>query len=420
MLIGFGRLWGKPGVQSETPEDGPWKGAITSFANLVIASSPSMCYDHFRESGHNQMQTLDHTYQTLYSELAQRSLDASFSSEFSVDGRFVTMESRGRRYWYFDMPKAGGGKQRRYVGPVDDAEITRRVENFKNLKADNRARRKIVSTLVREAYLPRPETLVGDIVQALAEAGFFRLRGVLVGTVAFQCYSAALGVRLPNTAMQTADADFAQFHSISVAVEDAMPPVLDVLRTVDPTFQEIPHQADSRYTTQFRSRSGYRVEFLTPNTGSEEHGGHPAPMPALGGASAQPLRFLDFLIYQPIRAVLLHGAGVPVLVPAPERYAVHKLIVAARRRTDNDGTAKSRKDRLQAVTLMNALIELRQAEALAEAYVEAWERGPAWREAIRESLRLLDDDTRHHLQERLAKSIQVIGAFPADQARSLF
>jgi hypothetical protein len=358
------------------------------------------------------MQSLDHTYQVLYSELAQRTLDASFSSEFSVDGRFITMESRGRRYWYFDTPKESGGKHRRYVGPVDDDEITRRVENFKNLKADTRARRKIVSTLVREAYLPRPEAFAGDIIQALAEAGFFRLRGVLVGTVAFQCYSAILGARLPNTAMHTGDADFAQFHSISVAVDDALPPVLDVLRKVDETFREVPHQADGRHTTQFVSRSGYKVEFLTPNTGSPDHEGRPAPMPALGGASAQPLRFLDFLIYQPVRAVLLHGAGIPVLVPAPERYAVHKLIVGSRR-TDHDGTAKSRKDRLQAMTLMGSMIELRQGDALADAYMEAWDRGPAWKEAIRESLRSLDDATRDRLQKGLAKGVVNLGGDPA-------
>jgi len=360
------------------------------------------------------MQKLDHTYQVLYSELAQRALDASFSSEFSIDGRFITMESRGRRYWYFDTPKNDGGKNRRYVGPVDDDEITRRVENFKNLKADNRARRKIVSTLVREAYLPRPEPFVGDIIQALAEAGFFRLRGVLVGTVAFQTYSAALGVRLGNTAMHTADADFAQFHSISVAVDDALPPVLDVLRRVDGTFREIPHQADGRQTTRFASRSGFKVEFLTPNTGSAENDGRPAPMPSLGGASAQPLRFLDFLIYQPIRAVLLHGAGVPILVPAPERYAVHKLIVGSRRRTDDDGTAKGHKDRLQALTLMDAMLELRQGETLADAFMEAWDRGPSWKDAIRESLRSFDDDAADRIGQALAKSIVALGADPRD------
>lgn len=358
------------------------------------------------------MQALDHIYQTLYSELVQRTLDASFSSEFSVDGRFITMESRGRRYWYFDTAKDGAGKHRRYVGPVDDAEVTQRVENFKNLKADHQGRRKLVSTLVREAYLPRPDARVGDMIQALADAGFFRLRGVLVGTVAYQCYSALLGLRLSHTAMQTADADLAQFREISSAIGDAMPPILDVLRGVDETFREIPHQFDDRHATKFATRSGFKIEFLTPNIGSAEQDGYPVPMPALGGASAEPLRFLDFLIREPVRAVLLHRAGVAVLVPTPERYAVHKLIVASRRRTDGDGSAKSRKDRLQAKLLFEGMIQTRAVDVLAGAYIEAWSRGPHWRSAIRESLRSYDEKTRSEMTEGLASGIRAIGESP--------
>jgi hypothetical protein len=64
---------------------------------------------------------------------------------------------KGRKYWYFDTPKEGGGQNRKYAGAADDPEITKRVETFKDLKADIRSRRKLVSTLVREAYLPRAE-----------------------------------------------------------------------------------------------------------------------------------------------------------------------------------------------------------------------------------------------------------------------
>jgi hypothetical protein len=368
------------------------------------------------------MQLLDPTYQVLYSELAQRSLDAAFTSEFSLDGRFITMESRGRRYWYFDVAKLDGkpgSKRRTYVGPVDDPEVTRRVENFKDLKADHQARRKLVATLVREAYLPRPELMSGDIVQALSEAGFFRLRGVLVGTTAFQCYSAVLGVRLPGTIMQTGDTDFALFHSIATQVGDSMPPVLDTLRKVDPTFREIPHQSDGRHTTKYAARSGYRVEFLTPNTGSDDFSGKPTRMPALGTTAAEPLRFLDYLIYQPIRAVMLHGAGVPVLVPSPERYAIHKLIVANRRRTDNDGLGKNRKDVSQAVAIMQAMIQTRQREPLAEAYMEAWDRGEAWREAIRQSLNTLEPGILLGIRQSLSEALTNLQADAASYGLAL-
>jgi hypothetical protein len=358
---------------------------------------------------------LDITYQTLYSELVQRSLDESFTSEFSSEGRFVAVEVKGRKYWYFDTPKPEGGAQdRRYVGPLNDPEITTRVEAFKDFKADIRGRRRLVSTLTREAYLPRPPNTTGRVVEELAKAGFFRLRGVLVGTVAYQCYSAVLGRRLDAVAMQTGDADFAQFHEISVAVGDSLPPILEVLRRVDPTFREIPSQMDGRFSTQFVSREQFKVEFLTPNRGSDDQAGKPVQMPALGGAAAFPLRFLDFLIHQPIRAVLLHGAGVPVLVPPPERYAVHKLIVGSRRKEDRDVMSKSAKDRLQARSIFEAMIMNRQNADVASAFMEAWDRGDAWKDAIRKSVASYEDEFQVLLRKELAKGVTELGEKPAD------
>jgi hypothetical protein len=50
--------------------------------------------------------------------------------------------------------------------------------------------------------------------------------------------------------MQTGDADFAQFHEISVAVGDTLPPILDVLHRVDPTFREVPDGRVSATTSE--------------------------------------------------------------------------------------------------------------------------------------------------------------------------
>ena len=125
------------------------------------------------------------------------------------------------------------------------------------------------------------------------------------------------------------------------------------------------------------------MEFLTGNRGSDDYQDQPADMPALGGASADPLRFLDFLIYEPVRAVLLHKSGICVIVPAPERYAVHKLIVASRRVVDTIGAAKRDKDLRQAVLLFDALDASNRLGELSDALKEAWERGEAWRHAIR-------------------------------------
>ncbi|WP_154677457.1 GSU2403 family nucleotidyltransferase fold protein [Rhizobium tumorigenes] len=46
----------------------------------------------------------------------------------------------------------------------------------------------------------------------------------------------------------------------------------------------------------FQDANGYGVQFLTSNRGSNDNIDQPAKMPVLCGASADPLRILDFLI----------------------------------------------------------------------------------------------------------------------------
>ncbi|MBU6299173.1 MAG: hypothetical protein KJS68_13100, partial [Alphaproteobacteria bacterium] len=68
----------------------------------------------------------------------------------------------------------------------------------------------------------------------------------------------------------------------------------------------------------------------------------------------------------------------------PERYAIHKLIVAQRRAAST--RAKIVKDLAQAHALIGALVEDRP-HALEEAYETAREHGPKWRDAIQRSLK---------------------------------
>src|SRR6185312_9725940 len=97
----------------------------------------------------SNMKEIDLAYRTMFAELEQRSLDASFQADFPVEGRFVTVPVKGHKYWYFDLPREGG-VARRYVGPHSDPEIARRVEAFQEIKDDLKSRRKLVSTLVRD------------------------------------------------------------------------------------------------------------------------------------------------------------------------------------------------------------------------------------------------------------------------------
>jgi hypothetical protein len=315
--------------------------------------------------------------QTTYAELLERCAGAAFADAFAEEGAFTPKTIKGRRYWYFQAG-TGDSRTQRYVGP-ETPELLERIAHHREARDDERERRTLVSTLVRSFNLPRPIPQIGNIVAALAKAGVFRLRGVLVGTVAYQTYSAMLGVRLSAGSLQTGDVDIAQFKNVSVAIGDSTPPVLDVLKEVDKSFRPVPHVVDGRRVTSYAAKGGLRVDFLTPNEGGET--GKPQALPALQ-TDAQPLRFLDYLIHDPEPAVILHDTGIYVQVPSPARYAIHKLIVSRRR---PEGLAKRDKDLQQAEALLEALVEKRPHD-LKLSWQEAYERGRTWRQLLAEGL----------------------------------
>lgn len=346
---------------------------------------------------------------TLLAELIEKSLDNTFDEQFPENGSFTIRSIKGlngvlRDYFYYQgyRPKGLADKQptryQLYVGPADDPAISSRVERFRSIKAGRKERAALVKGLTAIG-LPRPPVQMGRIVEALAKAGIFRMRAVLVGTAAYQTYPALTGMRLDDATAITGDVDIAQFRSISISIGDHTEPILDVLSKIDPTFQAVPHVSDPIAATAFRNAAGFRLDVITPHRGSDDQMGKPQKMNALSGAAAEPLRFLDFLIHKPVRSVLLYGPGISVNVPAPERYAIHKLIISTRRRPDAVGSAKSRKDTAQARELILALDYTGRRDALADVLKEAWERGPKWREAIQKGAQQLPDPSLNILTE---------------------
>jgi hypothetical protein len=354
------------------------------------------------------MKWLDHATQTVFADLNQRAIDASFDADYPENGSFAKSRIKGREYWYYSGYDAlTGTKLKKYVGPVSDDAITSRVEDFNRIKSALQTRLEAVRML-RAAGLPTPDGMTGAVLERISKAGFFRLRGVLVGTVAFQTYSGLVGARLERH-LQTGDVDLAQDHGISVAIAETIAPMLAEMQELDPSFRQVPHISERRNTAAFINSRGYKIEFLVPNRGSDDHADTLTSMPALGEVAAQPLRFLDFLIRHPVRSVLLHGGGVSVLVPAPERFAVHKLIVAARRR-DRE---KSHKDIGQSEFLIEALTKFHGLE-IADAWIEAWLRGPKWRQALSAGKSMLAPSIKKLLNQAVAAHAGNFNVKPGD------
>lgn len=156
------------------------------------------------------------TLHTAYAELLDRCASSAFGDAFPEDGVFTAKTIKGRRYWYFQS-SSEKGRQQRYVGP-ETSQLLEQIKHHKDQRGDHRDRQALVSALLRSAHLARPIPEIGETVKALADAGVFRLRGVLVGTVAYQTYAAMLGVRLAAASIQTGDVDVAQFRNVSVAM----------------------------------------------------------------------------------------------------------------------------------------------------------------------------------------------------------
>lgn len=325
------------------------------------------------------MRPIPLTLQTLYQDLLQAHLDRPPEE---MAGSPHLRETGGKSFWYVTVRAPGGKHRQHFIGP-DDQSTRKRIERWKAARDEARAFRALASekaAALRAARLPALDMTTGKVLRALAQAGAFRLGGMLVGTHAFRLYDFELGMRVSSdvTAI-TGDIDVAAFERLSLSIEDhADPELTTVLRDLGMSpIGSLNHKKPTRWRM---TASDFVVDFLAPSFDDKEG---PQKLEALG-VWAQGLHFLNFLIRDPLPAVAIYREGVLVQIPRPERYAIHKLIVSPRRR--GPGQAKAEKDLAQARALIAALSDARPAE-LKSAYEEAVAEGKAWADAIDRSLK---------------------------------
>jgi len=120
------------------------------------------------------------------------------------------------------------------------------------------------------------------------------------------------------------------------------------------------------------------LEFLVPARGRPTN--KPVAIDQLG-INAQPLRFMDALCRDPIQMTF---GGVTITLPHPIDYALHKLLIAGRRKNKD----KAEKDRTQAVALLTALENVGEVAPLRSVY-EAMPK--PWRRTIARELHNRDE-----------------------------
>lgn len=155
---------------------------------------------------------------------------------------------------------------------------------------------------------------------------------------------------------------------------------------------------DSRRTLRYALRIGreerFSVDVLCPLRGPERD--RITRLRALR-SHAQLLRFLDFLLYQEVNAVVLHGAGIPINVPDPTRFALHKLLVSQMRIAIPRSQEKAKKDLEQAEALITVLARQRPGD-LNDLWEDLRERGPSWRRKADRGVLQLSEETRALLE----------------------
>ena len=319
------------------------------------------------------------TAHAAYHDLLRSLMDEAVSA---IRGTPTKVTRKGKIYWY-DSYRIGSDVCKTYIGE-DSPELRDRIDRLKSLRKETDDRRRHRTRLIRilraEGFLG-VDAATGSLLSALAKSGVFRLGGTIVGTHAFRLYEGLLGIRYRFDDMaQTGDIDIASFEQLSLVLEDIVaPPLQDVLG--DFSFEPVPSLSGNRVWRWRQTRNELMVEFLTPSFQEEEA---IRPLAALG-VDAQSLHHLNYLIAEPVEAVAVYRSGILVQIPRPERYAIHKLIVADRRRGGAD-SLKAVKDRLQAAFLIDVLSEDRPDELL-EAYQDALAIGPKWGERLASSLR---------------------------------
>jgi hypothetical protein len=310
--------------------------------------------------------------QTAYAEVLDQARTLEIEALAGLTGAFHRRSIKGHEYVYYGYRDPIGGAQRRvYVGPADD-RVNALVERFQQINAPKRLAPNTQAAIALgcAAAIPKHHR----VIRQLAAYGFFRAGGVLVGTHAFVAMGNMLGARWRH-GDRTLDIDFAHAgRNVSLALpSDVKLSVHDALTSLEMGLLPI-RELSGKTGAQYRNPADpeLRLDFLT----SAVRKGAPVVVDDLG-LTLEPLKFMEFSLEGTVQAALLGRDGAPLVnIPAPARYAVHKLIIFGER--DTASRAKATKDIEQAAALAEWHLENRQAAEFNKAWRDAIGRGRGW------------------------------------------
>lgn len=340
--------------------------------------------------------------QTAYAELYELvQIAETARSPAFVTGTVAYKTIKGARYAYWAFKELDGRKREYYLGPAGPAIDAIERARTAGAPALDAVARQAAAALAQGCTATPPKHF--RIVKRLSEYQFFRAGGILVGTHAFLALGNQLGVTWGSGA-RTLDLDLAHagpHGNVSVALPaDLRANAHDALTSLEHGF--LPSLGGSKGMASLyvsAREPELRIDFLTA---ARRNGRDEVKAPELG-VSLSPLKFLDYLIEGPGKAVLLDRAdAVLVNLPDPARYGLHKLIVAHERGTRH---AKYGKDIAQALALIEWHLQ-RAPHALVDAWSDLAARGAGWLKRARASLKLVPQ-AQQEIVTRFAQAVSL-------------
>jgi hypothetical protein len=323
--------------------------------------------------------------QTLYAELLEHLIGVHAQRSIGrLTGSFAEKTIKGERYLYWQASQPGGRTKQFYLGRRTPS-LARMMSRFERSQTEiqpdlERIRR--LAAQLRAGGAIMTDGPSARVVRALSESGLFDAGAVLVGTHAFAVLGNVLGVRWISGALRTQDVDLATAAGadIDVAVPDLEADVPSVLESLEMGFLPVPPLDPKQPSTSFKVRGqALRVDLLCPKRGTSDK---PVFIRRFN-AAAQPLDHLEYLLEAPEKALLIDGGAALVNVPAPARFAFHKLLVATLRPAAFQ--SKAEKDVVQACEVLEVLISERPGD-LSLAWEDLRTRGSRWEKAAKRGL----------------------------------
>lgn len=311
--------------------------------------------------------------QTAYAELAEQTRAFETGNALAgLVGSFHKLNRKGQDYWYFAFRDLDGRQRMSYLGP-DDVRVRALVQRFKGSRRVKPMAPQAQAAIALGCVPTAPKHF--RIAKRLADYGFFRAGGVLVGTHAFVAFGNMLGVRWTHGSA-TLDVDFARAgRNVSVALPaDLRIDVHGALESLEMGLLPLT-EFDGGAGAQYRNPGDpeLRLDFLTSATRK----GKPVMMKELNLA-LEPLKFMEYSLEGTTQGCVFGNTGAcTVNLPAPQRYAVHKLIVYGERPAAE--RTKARKDLLQVASLAEYFGTTGQARVFNAAWQDALARGKGWR-----------------------------------------